>query len=71
VKEWTEENNLNYEPSTAQSLKHSMRNIDLSFSKMTAISCETLHFDTSDHWSRALTYEKFFSDMRGTFSHRN
>ena len=44
VKEWMEENNLNFIPSTSHSSKRSMRNIDLSFSDMTAMSCETLHF---------------------------
>ncbi len=49
VKEWIEENNLNYIPSTSHTSKRSLRNIDLSFSNSVDISSETLHFGTSDH----------------------
>jgi hypothetical protein len=49
VKEWMDENNLNYIPSTSHSSKRSLRNIDLSFSNITTISCETMHFGSSDH----------------------
>ncbi|CAF1676583.1 unnamed protein product [Rotaria magnacalcarata] len=71
VKDWIEENNLKYIPSTSHSSKRSMRNIDLSFSNMTTISCETLHLGTSDHWPIVLMCENIFFDMKGTFSHTN
>ncbi|CAF4220794.1 unnamed protein product [Rotaria magnacalcarata] len=71
VKDWIEENNLKYIPSTSHSSKRSMRNIDLSFSNMTTISCETLHLGTSDHWPIVLICENIFFDMKGTFSHTN
>jgi len=38
---------------------------------MTAISCETLPFRTSDHWPLALTHENIFFAMRSSFSHTN
>ncbi|CAF4650794.1 unnamed protein product, partial [Rotaria magnacalcarata] len=49
VKEWINESNLDYIPSTPDSSKRSLRNIDLSFSNMSTISSETLFFGTSDH----------------------
>ncbi len=49
VKEWMDEINLNYIPLTSHSSKRSLRNIDLSFSNITTISCETLRFGSSDH----------------------
>ena len=48
-----------------------MRNIDPSFSNMTSISCETLHYGTSDHWPIVLMCENTFFDMKSTFSHTN
>ena len=71
VKEWIEENNLNYIPSSSHSSKRSLRNIDLSFSNITNISCETLHFGSSDHWPLVLTCENISFDIRGSFSHTN
>ncbi len=71
VKEWMEENNLSYIPSTTYSSKRSMRNIDLSFSNMTAISCETIHVGTSDHWPLVLSCESISFDMKSTFAHTN
>jgi hypothetical protein len=57
VKEWIEENNLRYIPSTSHSSKRSLRNIDLSFSNITPISSETVHVGTSDHWPIVLSCE--------------
>lgn len=71
VKEWICENHLNYIPSTSHSSKRSLRNIDLSFSNITDISCETLHFGTSDHWPQVLSCENIFFDIRSFFSHTN
>jgi hypothetical protein len=39
----------------------------LLFSNTTAISCEILHFGSSDHWLLALTCENNFFDMRGSY----
>ena len=71
LKEWIEENNLTYIPSTAHTSKRSLRNIDLTFTNMTAISCETLHFGTSDHWPLVLTCNNIFFDTRSSFHHTN
>jgi hypothetical protein len=54
VKEWIEENNLEYISSTAHTSTRSLRNIDLSFSNMTAISSETLQCATRDQWVMVL-----------------
>ena len=62
VKEWIEENNLFYIPSTSHTSKRSLRNIDLSFSNITDISSETEHFGTSDHWPMILTCENISFD---------
>ena len=71
VKEWIEENNLNYIPSTSHSSKRSLRNIDLSFSNITAISSETLHFGTSDHWPIVLSCENICFNSDSIFPHTN
>ena len=71
MKEWIEENNLNYIPSTSHSSKRSLRNIDLSFSNITAISSETLHFGTSDHWPIVLSCENISFDKQQFFPHTN
>ena len=71
VKEWMNENNLSYIPSTSHSSKRSLRNIDLSFSNITAISCETMLLGSSDHWPLALTCENIFFDSHGSFSRTN
>ncbi|CAM2706049.1 unnamed protein product [Rotaria socialis] len=49
VREWINENNLNYITSTTNTSKRFLRNIDLSFSNMSTISSETLCSGTSDH----------------------
>ena len=71
VKEWVEENNLNYIPSTSHTSKRSLRNIDLAFSNITAISSETLHIGTSDHWPIVLSCENVSFDIRSVFPHTN
>ena len=71
LKEWTEENNLSYIPSTFHTSKRSLRNIDLTFSNMTTISCKTLLFGTSDHWPVAPTCNNVFFDVRSSFPHTN
>ena len=62
VREWVNENNLNYITSTTNTSKRSLRNIDLSFSNMSTISSETLCFGTSDHWPILLSCENIFFD---------
>ncbi|CAF4734244.1 unnamed protein product, partial [Rotaria socialis] len=71
VKEWINESNLNYIPSTSNSSKRSLRNIDLSFSNMSTISSETLFFGTSDHWPIVLSCENIFFDTNSFFPHTN
>jgi hypothetical protein len=71
VKEWIEENNLNYIPSTSHTSKRSLRNIDLSFSNSVDISSETLHFGTSDHWPTVLSCENVSFDTSNIFPHTN
>ncbi|CAF2035842.1 unnamed protein product [Rotaria magnacalcarata] len=60
VKEWINESNLDYIPSTSNSSKRFLRNIDSSFSNMSTISSETLFFGTSDHWPIMLSCENIF-----------
>lgn len=71
VKEWVNENNLNYIPSTSHSSKRSLRNIDLSFSNMSTISSETLLLGTSDHWPILLSCENISFDTNSFFPHTN
>ena len=71
MKEWIEKNNLNYIPSTALTSKRSLRTIDLAFSNITAISSETLHIGTSDHWPIVLSCENVSFDIRSVFPHTN
>ena len=67
LKEWVEENNLCYVPSTAHSSKRSLRNIDLSFTNMSSLSSETLHVGTSDHWPIVLSCENISFDTISKF----
>ena len=69
VKKWIEENNLNYIPSTFHTSKRSLRNIDLAFSNIIAISSETLHNGTSDHWPIVLSCENVSFDICSVFPH--
>ena len=71
VKEWIEENSLNYIPSTSHTSKRSLRTIDLAFSNITAISNETLHIGTSDHWPIVLSCENVSLDIWSVFPHTN
>jgi hypothetical protein len=71
LKEWIEENNLFYIPSTSHSSKRSLRNIDLTFSNMDGMSCATMHFGTSDHWPVVVTCENVTFNTTNTFSHTN
>ena len=71
LREWIIENNLTYIPTTGNSSKRSLRNIDLSFTNMTAISGETLHFGTSDHWPVVLTCNNIFFDINSSFMYTN
>ncbi|CAM2707658.1 unnamed protein product [Rotaria socialis] len=71
VREWINENNLNYITSTTNTSKRSLRNIDLSFSNMSTISSETLCFGTSDHWPILLSCENIFFDTNVFFPHTN
>ena len=71
VKEWIEENNLKYIPSTSHTSKRSLRNIDLAFSNITAISSETLHIGTSNHWPIVLSCGNVSFDIRSVFPHTN
>lgn len=71
VKEWMEENNFSYLPSTAHTSKRSERNIDLSLSNSLVISTETLHVRTSDHWPTVLTCENVSFGMSNIFPHTN
>ncbi|CAF2046641.1 unnamed protein product [Rotaria magnacalcarata] len=69
VREWINENNLNYITPTTNTSKRSLRNIDLSFSNMSTISSETLCFGTSDHWPILLSCENIFFDTNVFFPH--
>ncbi|CAF3826781.1 unnamed protein product [Rotaria sp. Silwood1] len=71
VKKWVNENNLNYIPSTTHSSKRSLRNIDLSFSNMSAISSESLCLGTSAHWPIVLSCENVSFDTNSFFPHTN
>ena len=71
VKEWIEENNLHYIPSTSHTSKRSLRNIDLTFSNITTVSSETLHFGTSDHWPVMLACENISFDTNNFFPRTN
>ena len=71
VKEWIEEKNLTYIPSTSYTSKRSLQTIDLAFSDITAISSETLHIDTSDHWPIVLSCENVSFDIWSVFPHTN
>lgn len=71
VRDWIEENNLSYIPSTYHSSKRSKRNIDLSFTNITNISCETIHFGSSDHRPLVLTCENIFFGSKDVFSYTN
>ncbi|CAF4560874.1 unnamed protein product [Rotaria socialis] len=71
VREWINENNLNYITSTTNTSKRSLRNIDLSFSNMSTISSETLCSGTSDHWPILLSCENISFDTNVFFPHTN
>ncbi|CAF3321861.1 unnamed protein product [Rotaria sp. Silwood2] len=71
VKEWIEENNLKYIPTTAHTSKRSLRNIDLAFSNINNVSSETLYFGTSDHWPIILSCDNISFETNSFFPHTN
>jgi len=71
VKEWIEENNLEYMSSTAHTSTRSLRNIDLLFSNMTAISSETLQCATRDQWVMLLSCGNLSFDIKNIFPRTN
>lgn len=63
--------NLTYIPSTFHTSKRSLRNIDLAFTNMTANSCVTPHFGTSDHRPILVTCNNVSFDTNSIFQHTN
>ena len=62
LKEWVENNNLCYIPSTSHSSDRSNRNIDLTFTNIGGARGETLNTGTSDHWPVMITCENVCFD---------
>ncbi|CAF1411737.1 unnamed protein product, partial [Adineta steineri] len=55
LKSWTEDNNLQFVPTTINSSKRSERNIDLTFTNVNGVDSATVIFGTSDHWPAVVT----------------
>jgi Endonuclease-reverse transcriptase len=67
LKEWIEENEFIYIPSTAHSSKRADRHIDLTFTNLNTGQSETVFYGTSDHWPVVLTMDSIGFDTHSLF----